>query len=269
MVDLGPQNRAKPSNCRKDAKVARSYLPAIMKPIRIIKRKRSEDANETTTEIPKPAEPSAQKIVHTVKSWIAESQQRKRSQPRSLAALSIVILIACAVVMAQSPAPTTERSLTPEERAIKVTITTTAGFLGSPTTRFKVGDQIPVNITMTNTSTQPVNTCISSDVYQDVPKLTRDGKAVPFMSFQSYETLYAKRNHVCEEENLPEPVLLKPNEPTVVDWLVLVDDSTSSGAFAWYDTLPAGKYELSIQRRLACCEGPMVESNKISFEVAP
>ena len=31
----------------------------------------------------------------------------------------------------------------------------------------------------------------------------------------------------------------------------------------------ARKYELTIQRRLACCDGPMVESNKISFEVVP
>ena len=33
--------------------------------------------------------------------------------------------------------------------------------------------------------------------------------------------------------------------------------------------LPAGKYELTIQRQLACCSGPLVESNRINFEVVP
>jgi len=89
----------------------------------------------------------------------------------------------------------------------------------------------------------------------------------PYLNWQSFETEYANRNHMCREENLPEPALLKPNEPTVADWFLLVNDRTEDGAYAWYDTLPAGKYELTIQRRLACCDGPMVESNKINFEV--
>ncbi|HEX3252915.1 MAG TPA: hypothetical protein VHS05_25975 [Pyrinomonadaceae bacterium] len=33
--------------------------------------------------------------------------------------------------------------------------------------------------------------------------------------------------------------------------------------------VPAGKYELTLQRRLSCCSGPMVDSNTISFEVVP
>ena len=91
-----------------------------------------------------------------------------------------MILIAFAIALAQSPPPqTTEK---PDQNAIKVTIATTAGFLGKPANRYKVGEQIPVNITMTNTSTAPVYTCISSDLYQDVPKLTRDGKLVPYMN---------------------------------------------------------------------------------------
>ena len=233
-----------------------------MKPIRIVKRKRSADRTEATTENQKPDEPSTSKIVNTVKSWIAESQERKRSQRRSLTALGVVMLTAFAVVMAQSPTPKTNAQ-------IKVTIETTEGFLGQPAKRYKVGEQIPVTITMTNTSKQPLYTCISSDVYQDLPKLTRDGQLVPYLNWQSFETEYAKRNHMCREENLPEPALLKPNEPTVADWFLLVNDRTEDGAYAWYDTLPAGRYELTIQRRLACCDGPMVESNKINFEVVP
>jgi hypothetical protein len=171
--------------------------------------------------------------------------------------------------LVQSHEQTSERALTPQESAIKVTITTTGGFLGPPADRYRVGDQIPVTITMTNTSTGPLNACISSDLYQNLPKLTKDGQTVPYMKWQSYERLNAQRNQVCKDLNLPETVLLRPNEPKAADWFVLVDSRTSTGAEAWYDSLPPGKYELSIQRRLSCCDGPMVESNKISFEVLP
>ena len=227
-----------------------------MKSIRIIKQK--QNASEATTEDKKPVEPSTRKIANTVKSWIEESQERRRNLPRSLTALGVLILIGFATAMGQAPAASN----------VKVTIATTDGFLGQPATRFKVGEQIPVTITMTNTSNTPQYTCISSDLYQDRPKLTHDGKLVPYMNWQSYETMNAKRNHMCEEENLPEPVLLRPNEPRAADWFVLVADS-SGGADAWYESLPVGKYELTIQRRLSCCDGPMVESNKVSFEVVP
>ncbi len=226
-----------------------------MRAIRVIKQK--QNANEATTDSKKPVEPSARKIANTVKSWIEESQQHRRNLPRSLSALGVLILIGCTVAMGQSA-----------DQSIKVTIATTDGFLGPPATRFKIGEQIPVTITMTNTSKDAVYTCMSSDLYQDLPTLTREGKVVPYMNWQSYETMNAKRNHMCEEENLPEPVRLNPNEPRVADWFVLVADG-SGGADAWYDSLPVGKYELTMQRRFSCCDGPMVESNKISFEVIP
>ena len=153
------------------------------------------------------------------------------------------------------------------EPVIKVTITTVGDFLGPPTSRYKVGDQIPVLITMTNTSTTALSVCISSDLYQNLPKLTKDGVVVPYLQWQSYERVNAQKNQTCKEENLPEPVLLRPNEPIAADFFVLVDGRMSSGAESWYDTLSPGKYELSIQRRLSCCDGPMVESNKVRFEV--
>jgi len=240
-----------------------------MKSIRIIKQKPTKDVDDSTPESKKSVEPTTRNLVNTVKGWISESEHRKRIRRHSLSALGLLILMGFAVAMAQSLERTTDNTLTPEEGAIKVTIATTAGFLGQPANRFKVGEQIPVTITMTNTSTKPVYTCVSSDLYQDRPKLTRDGKLVPYMNAESYEMEYAKRNHVCQDENLPEPMLLKPNEPTVADWLVLVDGHTSDVTEAWYDSLPAGKYELTIQRRLDCCNGPMVESNKTSFEVIP
>ena len=245
-----------------------------MKAIKIIKQQQIKDASGSAVESKKSVEPTPNHLVHTIKGWIAETRERKRGQRHSLTALGVVILLAFAIAMAQSqpkspPQQTSDRSLTADEKAIKVTIATTAGFLGKPVNRFRVGEQIPVNITMTNTSAAPVYTCISSDLYQDVPKLTRDGKLVPYMNDQTWEMVHAKDDHICQQENLPEPVLLKPNEPTVADWLVLADSSPSGEADVWYDTLPVGKYELTIQRRLACCDGPLVESNKINFEVVP
>jgi hypothetical protein len=171
--------------------------------------------------------------------------------------------------LAQSQEQTTAKALTPPAPAIKVTIASGGGLVGPQTDRFKVGDQIPISIKMTNTSAAPLYACISSDLYQNVPKLTKGGEVVPYMEWQSYERLNAQRNHTCKEENLPEPVLLRPNEPTMADWFVLVDSRTATGAEAWYDPLPPGKYELTIQRRFTCCDGPMVNSNKISFEVVP
>jgi len=259
-----PVNR---SNRQQDAKAAGVYFLTIMKAIRIIKREQVRIAAEAAADESKKAvEPITRSVADTVKSWILEAEQRKRSQRHSLAALGFLVLIAFTVGMAQSSQQPSDRALAPP---VKVTITTTAGFLGQPVNRYKVGEQIPVSITMTNTSMQPLNTCISSDIYQDLPKLTRDGKVVPYANAQSFEARYSKHNEVCKEENLPEPVRLEPNKPIVADWFVLVGDGVSTQADAWYDPLSVGRYELSLQRRLSCCDGPTVESNTINFEVVP
>jgi hypothetical protein len=237
-----------------------------MRQIRVIKRVQLQEANQPAVENKKSVEPTTRSLADTVKSWIAESEQRKRTQRHSLAALGLLVLITFTVGMAQSTQQPSGTTATPP---IKVTIATTAGFLGQPVDRYKVGEQIPVSITMTNTSPQALYTCVSSDLYQDRPRLMRDGKVVAYINAASYEARYVKRNQVCKQENIPEQVLLEPNKPTVADWLVLVGDSVSTQADAWYDSLPPGRYELSIQRQLACCDGPMIESNKISFEVVP
>lgn len=257
-----------------------------MKSVKIVKQKRDESAAAAATEN-KPITPGTNHIASTVKNWIAESRERKQNQRRSFPVLTIVIMITFVLVALGTPirrtkhisqAPegvmqtaleTDNRALTPQERAINVTIASVSSFLGPPTNRYRVGDQIPITITMTNTSPSTVYTCLSSDIYQDLPKLTRDGKVVPYMNWQSYERLNAQRDNAChnEDENIKEQVILRPNEPQMADWFVLADGDISSGAEAWYDPLPAGKYELSIQRSLACCEGPMVQSNTISFEV--
>jgi hypothetical protein len=152
---------------------------------------------------------------------------------------------------------------------IKVTINTAKNALNSVTDRFHVGDQILVPITMTNTSTSPVVVCDSADIYQDLPTLTNNGAIVPIMDWQSRVERILRHDQTCERLNVPEPINLNPSDPKLVDWLVLVDSKVSTGSDAWYDSLPPGKYELSLQRRVACCDGPKVRSNKINFEVLP
>ena len=153
--------------------------------------------------------------------------------------------------------------------AIKVTITTGGGLFGPAKDRYKVGEQVPVTITMTNTSTQPIYVCDSDSLYQDLPKLVSGGRTLPYLKWQSSMLDESKNNNTCKDEDLPEPIALRPNEPKVAEWFVLVDSTISTGALSWYDSLPAGKYELSIQHRFGCCDGPMVESNQISFEIVP
>jgi len=164
------------------------------------------------------------------------------------------------VLTNQQPAP---------KPPIKVTINPVHDFLGLATDHFHVGEQILVTISMTNTSTSPVAVCNSADLYQDLPTLTTNGVPVQIMNWQTSVRRIVARDQTCEQLNRPETIKLNPNEPKVVDSLVLVDSKVSTGADAWYDSLPPGKYELSIQRQLGCCDGPKVQSNKIGFEVVP
>jgi hypothetical protein len=153
---------------------------------------------------------------------------------------------------------------------IKVTIATVGPMLGPPTDHYKVGEQIPVTIKMTNTSNQPTYACVSSDIYQDVPRLTKNGDVFTYAKWQSDLLRINQQDQTCQDYDLPETMMLKSNEPTFVDFLIIVDDSRiPTGAQPWYDPLTPGVYELSIQRRFDCCDGPTVESNKISFEVVP
>jgi len=141
--------------------------------------------------------------------------------------------------------------------------------IGEPKDRFKVGDAILVTLAMTNTATDPQNVCVSSNLYQNLPRLTRDGQLVPIMKWTSSVQQIAKHDDTCEDINLPEKIVLDPKAQKTVDWFVLVDSTVPTGAEAWYDSLQPGNYELSVQRRLDCCKGPMLESNKITFTVEP
>ncbi len=139
--------------------------------------------------------------------------------------------------------------------------------IGESKDRFKVGEPVLITLTMTNTANDPQNVCLSSNLYQNLPRLTRDGQLIPIMKWTSSVRQIAKHDETCQDINLPQKIVLDPKAQKDIDWFVLVDSSVSTGAESWYDALPPGKYELSLQRRLDCCDGPIVESNKITFTV--
>lgn len=60
--------------------------------IKIIKRKQDADSNNlATSNCEQPVERSTREMVNTVKSWIAELQQRKRTEAYSFSGLPVVV----------------------------------------------------------------------------------------------------------------------------------------------------------------------------------
>jgi hypothetical protein len=188
--------------------------------------------------------------------------------------LAICALSALARIPGHSNLPEQQRETvrmrSTGQEPIKVSIETVVPLLGSPIDHYQVGEQIPVTIALTNTLSQPAYACVSSDLYQDLPRLSKNGQVLPYAKSQTDLLRNYQEERTCQSYDLPEQMLLKSNEPTVVDFLIIADDrERPTGAQSWYDTLAPGSYELSIQRRFDCCDGPMVESNKIRFEVMP
>jgi hypothetical protein len=160
-----------------------------------------------------------------------------------------------------------------EGGAVKVTITTGGGLFGPAKDRYRVGQRVPVVISMTNNSSEPVYICDTGTLYQDRPSLSMDGRPVPYMDMQRVMMNASEKDKTCkrldEELDLQDQRLLKPGETAVVDWFILAEGKTPMGDLAWYEQLRPGKYELTTRRLLGCCEGSFVESDKISFEVEP
>jgi hypothetical protein len=152
---------------------------------------------------------------------------------------------------------------------IKITITTGGVQNGTAKDTYRVGEPIRLVITLTNTGTEPVYVCESATFYQDRPQLLRNGQAVPYTSDRQSMVQAAEKEETCRQEDLPQQVLLRPNEPTVVDWFNLVEGVTSLYHNGWYQPLPPGKYTLTNQRRLNCCDGSRIESNTLNFVVVP
>jgi hypothetical protein len=196
----------------------------------------------------------------------------------SIAALMLLTMLTGgtpAVRSACFPLDQTQQSSTAAERnqtngnQIKISVATGGGPYRPAKDTYRVGERIPVVITMTNTGTQPVYVCESGTLYQDRPQLLKDGKPVNYQSGQQSLMLEAERDKACDNVNLPQQVLLRPNEPTVVDWFVLAEGARSVDDEAWYEPLGPGKYTLSDRRRLSCCDGALIEANTINFVVLP
>jgi hypothetical protein len=150
---------------------------------------------------------------------------------------------------------------------IKISIATGGGPYGPAKDTYRVGERVPVVITMTNTGSRPVYVCQSGALYQDRPQLSKDGQPVPYISFQQSSIEMADKDKTCAKVNLPQQVLLRPNEPTVVDWFVLSKAASSFNDVAWFEPLQPGKYTLSDRRRLSCCDGPLIGTNTIEFVI--
>jgi hypothetical protein len=153
--------------------------------------------------------------------------------------------------------------------AIKVTITTGGGLVGPAKTQFHIGERVPIVITMLNTSKEPVQVCVTGTMYQDLPELSRGGQLIPVNDDKVKILKSLETDKTCERFGVPSPRTLSAGQSAVVDWFVLARGNQYLEGLSWFDPLPVGKYEVSIQRRLGCCTGPLVKSNKISFEVIP
>jgi hypothetical protein len=174
------------------------------------------------------------------------------------------------------PVPPTQQANSPSGQRgqkngsqIKITIATGGGPYRAAKDSFRVGEPVPLVITMTNTGSEPVYVCESGALYQDRPQLLRDGKPIAYTSFRQSMVQTAEREMTCKNDSLPQQILLRPNEPVVVDWFNLAEGTPSLYDDGWYEPLPVGKYTLTNSRRPSCCDGLFIESDAISFVVTP
>lgn len=151
---------------------------------------------------------------------------------------------------------------TTTDSVIKVTITTGGGLYGPAKSRYKVGEEIPVAISMTNTGSVPVTYCLSTSVFQNRPQLKRDGQLLAYVTKLTEMADKEDLIQRCEKSAARQDFELQPKQTRVVDWFTFSPMSVN-----WYGALSAGHYEMVLQRRITCCQGPMVESDKITFEI--
>lgn len=147
---------------------------------------------------------------------------------------------------------------------IKVTITTGGGMYGPVKSRFEVGEDIPVTISMTNTSDKPAKYCMSTSLFQNRPQLKSDGQLLPYLTNLPAQVEEEEAIQRCERSASRQFYQLQPKQTRVVDWFKI-----SQMGIAWYRALPVGHYELVLMRRVECCQGAWLESNKVTFEVVP
>jgi hypothetical protein len=147
---------------------------------------------------------------------------------------------------------------------IEVTIATGGGLHGPVRSQFKVGEDIPVVISMTNTGDKPTKYCLSTAVIQNRPQLVKDGRLIPYLTNLPELVDNENATQRCENSAFRKFYVLKPKQKRVVDWITI-----SQRSLVWYEVLSPGHYELILMRRIECCRGPFVESNKVTFDVVP
>jgi len=142
------------------------------------------------------------------------------------------------------------------KRPIVMTIAT-KGSNYEPKSRYKVGDMVLIEVTMTNKGTEPLEISIGNSYFQDRPRLRKDGKLVAYRKELSAV--------LREKDKYPGPFgsttiyKLEPNIPMVVHRFLLE---------SWYEQLEPGQYELILRHRFWGKEVP-VDSNTVTFEVVP
>jgi len=146
----------------------------------------------------------------------------------------------------------------------KVSITTGGGLYGPVRSRFKVGEDIPISISLNNTGDKPAKYCISTILLQNRPQLKRDGQLLPYLSGMVKLVDTGEFIQRCEDSERRRFYELQPKQTRIVDWFTI-----GRRTIDWYGELPAGHYELVLMRRIQCCQGPMDESNKVTFEIVP
>lgn len=150
------------------------------------------------------------------------------------------------------------------QAVLKVTITTGGGLYGPVKSRFKVGEDIPVVISLTNTEDKPAKFCLSTSLFQNRPQLTRDGQLLPYYTNLTAQADEDDAIQRCESSERRQFYEIQPKQTKVVDWFKI-----SLKGIVWYGALPAGHYQLRLLRRIECCQGPLEESNTIAFEIVP
>lgn len=150
------------------------------------------------------------------------------------------------------------------ENPFAVTITTGGGLYGPVKSRFKVGEEIPVVISLTNNGEEPAKYCRSTTVFQNRPRLERDGQLIPYRTNLPARADKEEAIQMCEGSAARQFYMLQPKRKKVVDWITI-----GQRGITWYESLPPGHYELVLMHRVECCQGPMLESNKVAFDVVP
>ena len=150
------------------------------------------------------------------------------------------------------------------ESSIKVKIATGGGLYGPVKSQFRVGEDVPVVISMINTGDKPVKYCLSTSLFQNRPQLTKEGQLIPYLTNLPEQANADDAVQRCERSTARQFYELQPKQTRVVDWFKI-----SLMGIAWYGALPSGHYELVLRRRIGCCQGPLVESDKVAFDVVP